>query len=633
MSKELLLRRLDVVSYKNKSGSDAAQIPTTATIDLYRQGASVKTAITVPLIVDPTPVVVDDIGGIAVGDDLIVNGAATPTLTVESVAEGELGLIVSVLSSVSLSVGDRLTPISTPRPNAYRDPIALSAIGTSFTTSSTTGRGSAYVKDYRYDYVMTISGVTPRLYADAVGGYVLSAPYALNVLNFSSIQAAVDALPPKGGMVYIPRGEYNAGTTPAFVAPLTLPYDRSVHLMGDGVDETFLINTFISGGDPDADLIYVAGDEQIVEGMTLRGPGDIGPATGRGIVLRRRGPIDGTNQILFNPILRNLLIRECPSWGLDIDTTQRDSLYQFVVKAAFDNVEVRTCGTLHGGAIHIGGDGTTTTHFKNCQVRYFGGVGILCDGAVIGPSGVSFLDTIIEQHDPANVDWMRFDSCRNLLLQHLWVEAPTSGTPSHALITLEGECVGVGIYDCLLSRLGGSEAIDIKVLNVGELCSSVVLQNAYVESTRAPSAPPVVLQEGASQVTIIGGTVHTFSPADATEPLNVDDQGAKQTTLINTMKRIRVPALTTTERDALENVSIGDVIYNSSRGQFHTGTPLGGWLALLSESYVRLPGYASASRPSVTSGDFGFMIYDITLDCILYVDNSGNWRRIVSAAP
>jgi hypothetical protein len=631
MHTNLLLRRLDVVSYKNKSGTDTAQIPVSATVNLYRQGASVRASVTVPISGTPTAVELDDIGGIVAGDDLSINGAS-PTLSVDSVVDDVAYVLLIFASAEVLAVGDRLTPTTVPRPVAYKDPLGQVSIGTSFTTAIATGRGSAYVWDWRYDYIVNITGVTPRLYADAVGGYVLEAPHMINVLDYASVQAAVDALPPHGGTVFFPRGDYRADTRTSFVPPLILPYDRPVHLLGEGVDATRLINGFPGGG-ANLDMIYMAGDEQIVEGMTLLG-WDLSSGTGRGIVLRRRGPIVTSNAILFNPNIRNVLIWKCGSWGIDVDTTPRDELYQFVVKAAFDNVEVRGCGGTAGGGIHVGGDGSTTLHFKNCQVRGCGNRPLLCDGEVAGPAGVSFIDSIVEHPSDREALWLRFDTCKNLLLQHLWVEglAPTSGDAVDYLITLTGKCTGVGIYDCFLSRLGSAESlgIDIKAVDVGSEVDGVVVQNTFVECDRVPSSAPILLQTGANHVTVVGGTVHTYTPSEAIEPITVEGSGSIQTVIINAMSRIRLPALTTTQRDALDYVAGGDIIYNSDRNQLHVGTPAGGWRAVLSEGYVRLPSYSSGTRPSVTSDDFGFMIYDTTLGQILYVDNSGAWRKILS---
>src|SRR5205814_4707371 len=74
-----------------------------------------------------------------------------------------------------------------------------------------------------------------RLYVDAEGGY--PTPGWLNAANFSSIQAAIDALPSAGGVVYIPSGTYTITST------ITIPVNKRVHLLGVGIDRTIITMT------------------------------------------------------------------------------------------------------------------------------------------------------------------------------------------------------------------------------------------------------------------------------------------------------------------------------------------------------------------------------------------------------
>src|ERR1041385_7504436 len=95
-------------------------------------------------------------------------------------------------------------------------------------------------------------------------------PYLVNVPERHSILSAVGPVPTPGGAVYIPRGLYTPTSTTQFVAPLTLPYDRPIHLLGDGIDQSVLIYDALHGGtDHAADLLYVSGDGQTIEGLTL----------------------------------------------------------------------------------------------------------------------------------------------------------------------------------------------------------------------------------------------------------------------------------------------------------------------------------------------------------------------------
>ena len=175
-----VLKRFDVFVYKDKTPTDKAQIPAASTINFYRQGATVKTAVSVPP-QDPsnenpptTDVHVYHMGGIIGGETLWVDGNSAKDLVISAIDVPNL--VLKVLngspSTINLAVGNRLVLASSPI-SIYSDPVGAVAIGTSITTNATTGRANGYIREYRFDYVVNITGVTPRVYSDAEGSFVM----------------------------------------------------------------------------------------------------------------------------------------------------------------------------------------------------------------------------------------------------------------------------------------------------------------------------------------------------------------------------------------------------------------------------------------------------------------------------
>ena len=89
-----------------------------------------------------------------------------------NVSSGVVGLINGSGSAIALTVGQRLIPTNL-RPNIYSDPIGSVAIGTSITTSATDGRASGYLREFRFDYIVRITGLTARLFVDAEGSFAM----------------------------------------------------------------------------------------------------------------------------------------------------------------------------------------------------------------------------------------------------------------------------------------------------------------------------------------------------------------------------------------------------------------------------------------------------------------------------
>lgn len=567
------LNRFEITTYKDKSSTDTAQVPVNATINFYRQGASVKTLTAVGLTVDPVPVPVFDVGAILIGDSLSVNGSTLPSLLVDSVdvANNILNVLLTVGSPITLNVTDRLTPVSLPRPVAYSDLFAVNSLGNSISTNTTSGRGSAYLGTRKVDYIVNIAGSSPRLYSDADGGHVFTAPAWRNVVDYNSVQAAVDSLPPIGGVVYIPAGQYSPASVPLFIPPLVLPFDRPVTILGDGVDKSILIYDVIHSNsqpiDNNLDLILVGGDSQTIQGLTLRGSAGLGSGTGRGIVLRRRGvnPITQSNQILYNSTIKDVLVQKCFGVGIDFDTSPRDGLGQFVVISTVENVEVRSCV---GGGVHVGGNGSTTVHFKNLHVRDCAGLAISCQDTSSGPISVSFIDAVVETVSvSSSAKWIVLKDCQNVLFDHLYVEGhpPAQGVdPVDYYLSMTGNCFGISVRDSIFTRYGSANPIDVKIIRVGAGARNILISNPFVECDVIPTGTPIVIESNVNDITVIGGSLRPGTSAPI--PIMISDDVVNRSTFVNVMSRVRLPRLSSSEIAALGSSSTikGDIVFDTT---------------------------------------------------------------------
>ncbi len=168
-----VLRRFDMTVYKNKDGSDPAQVPAEATIEFYRQGATVKTG---PVTVTSGAfimVTVYNTGDILGNAAYIVQKGTSAAETMDVRAVDEVAGTIELKSKggpIDLAVGDRLVCIS-DRPGIYDNPLGDGTGATSVTTNSTTGRYGGYMRAYRYDVIVKVPATSPRLIVDCVGSF------------------------------------------------------------------------------------------------------------------------------------------------------------------------------------------------------------------------------------------------------------------------------------------------------------------------------------------------------------------------------------------------------------------------------------------------------------------------------
>lgn len=122
------LRRFDLTIFKDKSTTDSTPVVFSgASIEFYRQGATVRTAVTIP----PTPASADvevfDVGSLRAGDAVMAMGVGTP-LVVDSITPTKVRLRTTHGAPAVLQAGDRLLVVS-ERPQVYADPFGTVPLG------------------------------------------------------------------------------------------------------------------------------------------------------------------------------------------------------------------------------------------------------------------------------------------------------------------------------------------------------------------------------------------------------------------------------------------------------------------------------------------------------------------------
>lgn len=353
-----LLRRFDFTVLKNKSASDAAQVPTAATLSFHRQGATVKS--TINLLPSDPPVgrdiQVDDAGQIAVGD-LVAIGFNGPQYEVTGlIGRTKVTILYTGTSSLQVTAGTRLVA---PGVQAYKDGNGSQPLTAPYQSDATSGRYSAYIAATRYDFTVTVSGLPVRTYIDHEGGPSISALGWLQARDFGSLDAAIAACP-DGRETTIALEPFT------YLLPdtLVIPPSKSIRLLGAGREQTTLTCT-----DADQASVWIRGSRCGLESLTVRGPGPAG--TGAGIVIGRlasQQPVPP--DIIRYTTLRDVLVEATPSWGLDIlgmDHPGAD-LNTLSIFGRFTGLTIRD--NRSGGCLRIQ-RGNTTQAFDSSQFINF----------------------------------------------------------------------------------------------------------------------------------------------------------------------------------------------------------------------------------------------------------------------
>lgn len=356
MSK-LGMRRFGRQFLKNYSGGDNRQVPASgSSLKVFRQGVTVRTATTLYEGISTT-VDVYDCGALLVGDyvSFYGDGSQVGVVDVVNVLARTVDISYSDPGSVALTVGERITPVSpSPSPIIYSDTAGTTSLTDSVIALDSTGTCEFYSRSARFDGLLYGGGITQRLYADLESGWCRGGSSRINARDYPTIQAAIDTLPPEGGTVFIPAGEYRHDTTPSFsgitvsTPNVTIEGERGTILHMDDTD------------DNDVNLITLKTGGITIRGLTLRGPG----VGGDGCGIQSPGQNASDSDIdVAGLVFQDLVIYDTASWGIQLLTVDPKAQWNHV----FERV---TCASaMGGGSVNIGPNdtGPVQISMRDCQ--------------------------------------------------------------------------------------------------------------------------------------------------------------------------------------------------------------------------------------------------------------------------
>jgi len=377
----------------------------------------------------------------------------------------------------------------------------------------------------------------------------------LNAIDFSSIQAAVNALPLEGGTVFIAHGIWTDTAFPRFSEPgsstLTLPTDRPVHLVGDGAD-----TTIIRASSQTAHTIVVQGNNSSIERLTVENTA-LPPGSGipsRGIVVGR------TNSVLARFTISDCIIRNTPGYGLYVRGSEGG---ESTICIFGHYSRVRIVGNKKEGGIWLG-PATTTQYFVDSVVEAFTGAALKASQS----EGLSLVGCTFEDSIDHASPYVVLDRANVVVIDRSWFE-------SHGVADTQFFIQVLGVQRNLeirTSRFLRNDAVSVgRMLTVDGTSKSLVVVCPEIALGVAPtSTDDIKILNSATELCLIGGIL---AQPLSYHPIRVSG-AAPVSSWMNGNGRVRVPQSAGT--GGLTDVGNGDVLYDSTANKLsvHVG---GSW--------------------------------------------------------
>lgn len=588
------LGRVRMQVFHATSSSNPAPVASAgATVKAYRLGA--VSAEQVELFEGMTAQIqVSDAGEVQVGDVLFadsqVDAAPSEWLSVTAIAANRSWIEVQYSGyRLLILVGTRMTPSNNP-PQMHTGSLA----GTPVASVDTDMRGECdfFLEPRSFDYTIhhpAGSGWASELANWQAPAESVSFDGWVSAADHPTLQAAVDSLPSWGGTVFVP-----AGTWPQ-AGPLLFPPDRPVRLLGAGRSATLLhwATDPTGGGSAQSDgLIRVRGDNQVIEGLTIRGPGGatrVGP--GRGVVVGRRLGELATTHPLDGFQLRDCDIRETQGWALYVygKNTASDPYVDPNSDLSISIMgSVRDCTFASNGADGAMrfGEGTVAWGLervgvgasKGLQLHAIGTTLLRCEGCTFDEPADDLSGKVLLQ----SCSLVTFDGCD--------FENPISTLDTPYFITItESNNKGISILNCNFFRApaasvpsGSKKDLPSKLITAvsgvkvrGLRIANVTLYMHLGDGIAALAENDLLIGDPESEIVVEGsvrGDDTTYSE------LRINSRGLR--TAIVGPRRIRVPSISGAELQSMTpataDVVEGDMTYNTTDGKLYVYSKLSG---------------------------------------------------------
>ena len=310
----------------------------------------------------------------------------------------------------------------------------------------------------------------------------------LNANDFlppNQIQKAINALPENtgaggGGVVYVPAGLWYQ------TRPITLPKNKTVHLLGAGQEVTNLLWT--QPDFADSDYVLVRGSNQVIENLSILGTNVSGNA--RGIVVLP------DNQVISGVELRRVAIYQTPSWCLEIVGGTSYVSIQSSVQSCRFNVNKRD------GLVKVGKHNVAWS-FRDCN---FGStvVGTLfeVDEAVNINAFSSGFQTIPDATQPH----VRFKDAVSSGLAQCYFEM--EGTSTQPFVKITGKYnLGITVADCYFTRAISDVGKIVEVAADDTVYSLVVINPVLNIPSSSGNTNDLSFGHSSSTANVIGGVL------------------------------------------------------------------------------------------------------------------------------
>lgn len=549
MSGTLHLRKFTTTFYKNKNASDSAQVVAPgATVTVYRQGATCASGPLVTTGGGGTSVTLRSVGHILVNDTVQLGTDATKQMLVLSITNDTIITLRSTTgSNIQLTSGDRLV-IYSALPSLFSESSGVSTLANP-TTTDASGALTLYTPETKFDLIVSGSGLTTTLMIDNESGWSKSGASWVNAKDYSTIQAAVDALSSGlRGTVFIPAGTYTPSSTPAFNG-VNLNFSNT-HLLGESGFTTLQLT------DANTNIINIKAFACSVRNIAVLGPG----TAGSGIGINAYVAAGATNNIM----IENCAITNTSSWGISFTCDPGWSCYRNTVR----NCDLS--GAASGGSLLYGVStaGSTSLFAENC---HFHGPGFGTHGVSATRGAVHIVQTTLAIFTKCY--WEMFSSTTGLSLAAVTNNIAVrdcefeysigSGDNQQYMITNSGN-----LNMLLLSHVGASRtstAVGIRLFSSEATANMRACKFESVlaaDSHAAAQSDDIVLGAALDQLMMIGnrhsslvtGASRTFTTTSrAGLAYLIGDIGQEQ---------IRIPAVASTA--VITAPLDGSIIYNSA---------------------------------------------------------------------
>lgn len=281
--------------------------------------------------------------------------------------------IVRIVSGAIVTIYDTMagnvSPVSTDGTvlaGAVKSTIYADRAKTTLKTNPITADTEGLVEFYVANTEVHIQVTTPNGLTYGVPWYFVNSPSTeIQISDYPSIQAAVDAVPPEGAIIQLKAGYYN------IVAPIIFPTDRPVWLRGVGPNNYLWgFGTIIHNMAPnrDVDSIHIRGDYQRVSDLSIQYNSVTGPPTGVGI---RIGTV--ANRVIRETWISNVTIYGSGAWGVYVEGVETAPDGRLAIFVTLDRVHVSHNQSSGGFLIETG---CTTVKMNECKVTEYAGIGL-----------------------------------------------------------------------------------------------------------------------------------------------------------------------------------------------------------------------------------------------------------------